>query len=187
MSWYGNWNVSESVLLDDYNTKLLGVVRIRQQRVHPRNCDVRFISIMVNVTTCYGEYSQTDKDTEDVGLSKSMWSFQNTQETVNYQNGNNDNSLDPQTYLVCTTIISGQIRTYDGTGFMMNLGRNLNNTYYIIKLMKQSNWLDRRTRVVFVEFLTYNANQNLFSAVTLIFERTATMKLTVSHSVNILL
>lgn len=131
---------------------------------------------------CYPDYNHIHRDKADVGISKSMWSFQDAEETVNYQIGKNNELLNTQN--IWRIIILGQMLQYDGSGFMMNLGRNLNNTYYIIKLMKDSNWLDKRTRVVFVEFLTYNTNANLFSAVTLIFERSATMKLIVSHNVS---
>lgn len=51
--------------------------------------------------------------------------------------------------------------------------------------MKSNSWLDKRTRVVFVEFWTYNANQNLFSAVTVLFERTATQNMIVTDNVGI--
>lgn len=52
----------------------------------------------------------------------------------------------------------------------MPLGRTYRNSELIFRYMLQTNWLDRLTRVLFVEFLTYSASSNLFSFVTIIFE-----------------
>ncbi|GJQ85707.1 hypothetical protein Trydic_g13397 [Trypoxylus dichotomus] len=163
MSWYGDWHASEPGLLDDFATKILGVVRIRQKRVHDRQrCVEPSFSNMLNISLCYPEYRLKYRDTFHEGVSKSMWSYQ-TAEVDNYQ--------------------IGHFHSYDGSGFILELGRNLNNTYYLIELMKSSHWLDRRTRAVFIEFWTYNTNQNLFTAVNIMFERSATQLMQVSDDV----
>lgn len=76
MSWYGDWNVSESGLLDDYNTKILGVATIRQKRVHATRCLLATFTRIVNVSVCLPDYHRNTADKSDEGLSKSMWSFQ---------------------------------------------------------------------------------------------------------------
>lgn len=40
----------------------------------------------------------------------------------------------------------------------------------VLQHLEQSHWLDRRTKSLFVEFVVFNANVNLFCVVTLILE-----------------
>jgi hypothetical protein len=54
------------------------------------------------------------------------------------------------------------------------LGRNLRNSYLNFKKIVDKFWVDRRTRGFFIEFLAYNTNYNLFNAVRLLFEQSAT-------------
>lgn len=66
--------------------------------------------------------------------------------------------------------IVGKYGVYPGGGYIAPLGRNLKNSLINLKYLKKHKWLDRRTRAVFVEFLTYNPNVNLFNSVMLVFE-----------------
>lgn len=70
--------------------------------------------------------------------------------------------------------ILGKISTYTGGGYVGYLGRTLHNTYANFIHFLKKYWLDRNTRSVFIEFLTYNVNYNIFNAVRLIFEQSAT-------------
>lgn len=57
------------------------------------------------------------------------------------------------------------IATYGGGGYYFDL----NTTYPLskegIEKLKDNIWLDRGTRVLFIDFTTYNANVNLFCIV----------------------
>lgn len=53
---------------------------------------------------------------------------------------------------------------------MTNLGPNMQQTKDELTKLEQQKWIDQYTRVVFVEFNTWNPNTNLFSLVTLSFE-----------------
>lgn len=58
--------------------------------------------------------------------------------------------------------IKGTIATYSGAGYYQNLANNSADSLAIIADLKQNLWIDRGTRVVFVDFSVYNANINLF-------------------------
>lgn len=83
--------------------------------------------------------------------------------------------------------ISGYITIYPGGGYSAPLGRTLYNTYYNIKYLADSKWMDTKSRVIFVEFLTYNTNYNIFNGVKLIFEQSCSGLWAKTYSVNILI
>ena len=62
---------------------------------------------------------------------------------------------------------------YKGGGYLISLGRNIEKTESILDDLHSQAWLDQFTRVLLVEFSLYNANVNLFVAVTLSIEMTA--------------
>lgn len=53
---------------------------------------------------------------------------------------------------------------------MSTLGRTLKNSLTNVKYLVRHRWIDERTRIIFIEFLTYSANTNIFNSVTVIFE-----------------
>lgn len=55
---------------------------------------------------------------------------------------------------------------------MINLGRSFSNTQTVLRYVRKSNWIDRRTTVVFIEFAVYGVDANLFNVVTITAERT---------------
>ena len=63
---------------------------------------------------------------------------------------------------------------YSGGGAIQNLNSRKNETKALLHELKESLWVDRATRVVFVDFSVYNANLNLFCIIKLIFEFPAT-------------
>uniref|UniRef100_A0A9L0J0F9 Polycystin cation channel PKD1/PKD2 domain-containing protein n=1 Tax=Equus asinus TaxID=9793 RepID=A0A9L0J0F9_EQUAS len=66
--------------------------------------------------------------------------------------------------------IQGEFATYSGGGYVVRLGRNSSTANRVLQHLEQSRWLDRCTRSLFVEFVVFNANVNLFCVVTLILE-----------------
>ncbi|XP_068943600.1 LOW QUALITY PROTEIN: polycystin-1-like protein 3 [Petaurus breviceps papuanus] len=66
--------------------------------------------------------------------------------------------------------IQGQFAVYSGGGYAVTLGNGSEGANRILQQLKQSHWLDRRTTSLFVAFVVYNANVNLFCVVTLILE-----------------
>ncbi|KAM7059204.1 polycystin-1-like protein 3 [Molossus nigricans] len=66
--------------------------------------------------------------------------------------------------------IQGEFATYSGGGYTVRLGRNSSTATRVLQHLEQSHWLDCRTKSLFVEFVVFNANVNLFCVVTLILE-----------------
>jgi len=59
----------------------------------------------------------------------------------------------------------GLISSYAGGGFVQNLATTKAQSRHTIEVLKQNLWLDRGTRVIFIDFTVYNANINLFCVI----------------------
>ena len=68
----------------------------------------------------------------------------------------------------------GKFGYYSGGGAVQNFHSLKNETKMIIHELKEGLWINRATRVVFIDFTVYNANVNLFCVIKLIFEFPAT-------------
>ena len=55
-----------------------------------------------------------------------------------------------------------QLMTYPGSGYYTDLTRTRARTYDILAELKENRWIDRGTRVVYLDFTVYNPNINLF-------------------------
>ena len=61
----------------------------------------------------------------------------------------------------------GEISSYNGGGFGTELAVDRETAAGILDEMKNNLWIDRQTRAILLEYITYNGNSNLFSFVTL--------------------
>jgi len=59
----------------------------------------------------------------------------------------------------------GRLAVYHGGGYVQDLVGGNSSALDIISELRESGWLDRGTRVVFIDFSLYNANVNLFCIV----------------------
>lgn len=73
-------------------------------------------------------------------------------------------------YKLLNAPFMGTVNTYKGGGYVVNFERNMRRTHNLLKELQDQNWLDLRTRAVFVEFTVYNPNVNLFAAMTMLTE-----------------
>ena len=64
----------------------------------------------------------------------------------------------------------GTTTIYSGGGYVAELGYYVSKAQEVIKELFYHNWIDRRSRGVFIELTVYNAQVNLFSVVTLLAE-----------------
>ena len=64
----------------------------------------------------------------------------------------------------------GRLVTYDGGGYVANLGYNEETSWTVLADLHSHNWLDKQTRAVFVELTVYNANIDLFATAFLFIE-----------------
>ncbi|XP_019635022.1 PREDICTED: polycystic kidney disease protein 1-like 2 [Branchiostoma belcheri] len=66
----------------------------------------------------------------------------------------------------------GKHGTYFGGGYTTALGTTITSSATLSAYLDQYNWLDERTRAVFVELILYNPHANLFSVVSVVVEFT---------------
>ena len=73
---------------------------------------------------------------------------------------------------------------YGGGGYVADLGYTASAATRIIKNLRENNWIDTRTRAVFVEILIHEPATKLFSAVTYLVEFLATGNAITYHKIN---
>jgi hypothetical protein len=161
--WYNGKRLTwrERLMTRNRYSIRVGAPRIRQLRIKKSSCNVplAFKNLLSN---CRGDYDWLNDDTGDyfkgwlpiqnqTNCLKSSWCYQNTLKTK-------------------SAPLTGMFTTYKGGGYVVSLGRTLNNSIELIKDLKNYGWLDQQTRAVFLEFTVYNSNVNLFSSATFIIE-----------------
>jgi len=65
---------------------------------------------------------------------------------------------------------TGLISRYGGGGYIQDLSISYENATAEIEELEENLWIDRGTRVVFLDFTVYNANINLFCQIKLTVE-----------------
>jgi len=76
-------------------------------------------------------------------------------------------------------------KTYKGGGYDVSLGQTYEKGRSILEELRSQNWLDQLTRAVIIDFSLYNANVNLFVAVTLSFEMTSMGSIIQDHQIKV--
>ncbi|KAF5277850.1 hypothetical protein FQA39_LY06002 [Lamprigera yunnana] len=169
ITWYGSWNSLEPGLITDFSSKILGVARIRQHRVCTNCCKVP--KLFRNLE-CRPEFSTSDSD---IGEYMEYWKQGNHTAVPRL--------ADAWTYQYDAMKTFGHFMLYPGEGYSAPLGRTTHNSYYNFFYYLQTNWIDANTRALFIEFLLYNVNYNIFHVVTVIAEKSATGLVSTSHNV----
>jgi hypothetical protein len=165
--WYGNYQISDPGLMKDMTNKYIGVARLRQHRVLPELCKVPEIMRFLNVS-CWSDFSLSHAETKTFGYAwgevtshmaldrlKSIWRYTSPLKTE-------------------TLGTFGELSAYSGGGYVVYLGRTLYNSYANFRKIVKKMWIDQKTRAIFIEFLAYNANYNVFNSVRILFEKSAT-------------
>ena len=57
---------------------------------------------------------------------------------------------------------TGRLATYGGGGYVQLLPNASDALQHVLVQLQKDEWIDQGTRAVFVDFATYNANENLF-------------------------
>ncbi|XP_043917296.1 polycystin-2 isoform X2 [Protopterus annectens] len=153
--WYNNKTLGENRSLIYYENLLLGIPRLRQLKVKNGSCQI-LEDLKDEIKDCYDVYSVENEDKSPFGLlNGTAWTY-HTEKGLN------------------GSWHSGLISTYSGAGYYLDLSRAKVDAVAQIQLLKDNLWLDRGTRVVFIDFSVYNANINLFCIVRLVAEFPAT-------------
>ncbi|XP_035695282.1 LOW QUALITY PROTEIN: polycystin-1-like [Branchiostoma floridae] len=141
---------------------VLGGVRLRQIRNTPETCMLQGLNRYPNLWTSDWEcYYNVRLSTEDSSSYGETWTAsQANQANWTYSETNSYNGL----------MYYGRDGSYSDNGYILDLPRSYNASITALAALNSSDWIDRGTRAVFVEFSLYNPNVNLFSVVTLLLE-----------------
>jgi polycystin 1L2 len=145
---------------------MIGYAILRQVRVINNSCSVssEFKSL---ITTCYSD-SFFRMDSKDFSFN---WTSFNSSFIPNIEMLNtyksfqhmSASSLDNYPYMT-------GLNTYLGDGFVLNLTGSLNEVQSNLTLLRKMNWIDRQTRAIFIQFLLFNPNINMFAYLNILFE-----------------
>ncbi|CAG5128639.1 unnamed protein product, partial [Candidula unifasciata] len=142
-----------------YENRLLGVPRLRQLRVSTNSCTVNE-EFETFISDCYAMYSEQNEDRNPFGRNvqdpnETAWVYQTQTELEGFS-------------------YWGKINAYSGGGFVKDLDLAKLRSQEYITYLKNSLWIQRGARALFVSFTVYNANINLFCVITLLVEFPAT-------------
>ncbi|KAG8223192.1 hypothetical protein J437_LFUL000358 [Ladona fulva] len=166
------WNFAEKVLIDAlywdhwnsvgnkaetkyakilYENELLGLPRLRQLRVRNDSCVVhQYFRRLFD--SCYDSYSSSAEDKEAFGPGDgTAWRYHSPSELGGSSH-------------------TGLVKSYPPGGYYLDLYPNKSKTIAILSDLKKNGWIDRGTRVIFLDLTVYNANVNLFCIIKLVME-----------------
>ncbi|XP_074195299.1 polycystin-2-like protein 1 isoform X2 [Rhinolophus sinicus] len=154
--WYNNQSLgrgSHSFIY--YENLLLGVPRLRQLRVRNDSCVVHE-DFREDISSCYDVYSPDKEEQLPFGpLNGTAWTYHSQDELGGSSHW-------------------GQLTSYSGGGYYLDLPGSRQGSAEALRDLQEGLWLDRGTRVVFIDFSVYNANINLFCVLRLVVEFPAT-------------
>nr|XP_022331159.1 polycystic kidney disease protein 1-like 2 isoform X2 [Crassostrea virginica] len=145
---------------------LLGKYRIRQIRIKEDSCDFPNdprMKSMIPGLNCSGKYWMGNEDNQDYNLTWTKPLPQKLKQIPDTWSHRSSWSLKTLPY-------EGMLSTYSGGGYTVLLDGNVTQSLAVIQDLQDSSWIDYRTRAVFVEFTSYNANIKMFCVVMIVFE-----------------
>ncbi|XP_078694962.1 polycystin-1-like protein 2 [Branchiostoma floridae x Branchiostoma belcheri] len=166
-AWYNGRPCEENLTLSEHLTHAISPLQLRQIRTtQEQDCTVP--DAMAHVAaSCLDEYTASKLDT---GSYSGDWG-------VARNDTDHDNSTDNRTITFPWDYTYGDISNgflyvgehgvYPGGGYIAALGRTLNDSLQTLAHLRSNNWLDNRTRAVFMEAVLYNPHANLFAVVTM--------------------
>ncbi|XP_004681071.1 PREDICTED: polycystic kidney disease 2-like 1 protein [Condylura cristata] len=154
--WYNNQSLghgSHSFIY--YENLLLGAARLRQLKVRNDSCVVHE-DFREDISSCYDVYSPDKEEQLPFGpLNGTAWTY------------HSQDALGGSSHW-------GQLTSYRGGGYYLDLPGSRQASAEALRDLQEGLWLDRGTRVVFIDFSVYNANVNLFCVLRLVVEFPAT-------------
>lgn len=160
-------DTSRSGWLPGRTVKLLGIVRLRQQRIKYDECACEE-PVLSSESACCSKFSP---DTMNYDRS-----WNQTYRKSNFESSQFWRIIDPWQYRTAAQLktlpVFGRHGLYNGGGYVLHLGRSQSNAITMLKYMQRNRWLDQRTRAVFIELVLYGVNANIFNVISLVFERT---------------
>ncbi|CAF0785228.1 unnamed protein product [Adineta steineri] len=159
--WY-NGDIPQYLngFLNDKSSRLIGWATMRQLRVKSELCpDQRVISI------CEDSYSFSNEETElfQPGWTTNATSEEFSSSVIKAFNYSTSDELDTYTYV-------GEFGTYRGGGYVYEFRGRLSDMKTNLSALHQLDWIDDKTRAVFIQLTLYNPSVQLLTAVTLLAE-----------------
>ncbi|XP_035689934.1 polycystic kidney disease protein 1-like 2 [Branchiostoma floridae] len=169
-AWYNGRSCEDSLTLPEHLTHAISPLQLRQVRTsQEQDCTIPDAMTHV-VASCLDEYSTGDMDT---GSYSGSWG-------VATNNTDHDNSTAPSPWdYTYGDINNGFLYVeehgmYSGGGYTAALSKTLNASLQTLAHLRSDNWLDNRTRAVFMETVLYNPHANLIAVVTMTTEFSTT-------------
>ncbi|CAF4229923.1 unnamed protein product, partial [Rotaria sp. Silwood2] len=177
-TWYNNKSLTwrEKLTTGSRVSMRVGAPRIRQLRVKENSCRVHR-RVKHIISHCRDDYNWFDDDTKDYTPRWEQVLNKTAAKMTDESNDGAKRCRTPWCYQSSARTKSGPLKaiykTYKGGGYVVSLGRTYEKARSLIETLRSDTWLDQLTRAVIIDFSLYNANVNLFVAVTLSFEMTS--------------
>ncbi|XP_035690161.1 polycystic kidney disease protein 1-like 2 [Branchiostoma floridae] len=162
-AWYNGRSCEDSLTLPEHLTHVMSPLQLRQVRIgQEEDCTIPDAMTPV-VVGCLDEYSTGEMDT---GSYSGSWG-------VATNNTDHDRSTIPSPWHYTYGDINngflyvGEHGVYSGGGYTATLNNTLSASLQTLEHLRSNNWLDNRTRAVFMETVLYNPHANLFAVVTM--------------------
>ncbi|CAH1253112.1 PKD2L1 [Branchiostoma lanceolatum] len=151
--------------ISDLQSVMVGSARIRQLRVSAGHCTLptKFRSAILECNVDYTPRNEEKRSFE------SEWQLVST---INHTLNNGSLVKSPWVYQNPSNALStaAEMSSYDSGGYVAELGDSYEAALETIEGLEKSNWIDRYTRAIVVEFTLFNANVNFFSTLTYVVE-----------------
>lgn len=174
VSWYNGARVmtqeiwkQESNFLKDYLTRLVGVPRIRQQRVKAEACVVPRIMVdKLNFQQCYAPitWSNIDKKSYTVSWTRPELLVEDSNSPWVFSNHKNSHLI------ICG---HNTAKCYMAGGYTAKLSVKDEESESLVNELRTEEWFDGLTRVLFFETVVYNVNSDIISSVVPMMEKLA--------------
>lgn len=142
------------------HNRVVGSLQLRQLRVDKSDCPLKLFKSDPRFSSCYPKYSEKSFSMAPFG---SVAGANATSRT--FTGKYTYREIDGSAYTSIHTGIE-----YPNGGFLVELPSKPEEVGLAIQKLRDEWWIDMQTRVVFVEFNTYNANVDLITPVRLVFE-----------------
>ncbi|XP_066271637.1 polycystin-1-like protein 2 [Branchiostoma lanceolatum] len=151
--------------ISDLQSVMVGSARIRQLRVSVGQCMVP-TKFRFNILECNVDYTQHNEEKRSF---QPGWQLDST---INHTLINEDLVESPWVYQNPNNGLStaAEMSSYDSGGYVAELSDSHEAALDAIEELEKSNWIDRYTRAIVVEFTLFNANVNFFSTLTYVVE-----------------
>ncbi|WAQ97174.1 PKD2-like protein [Mya arenaria] len=156
--------------LKDFESRRMGIARLRQFRIKEDSCSILGLMEPV-IDHCRTDYNWFDDDTK---AHLPFWKETSEENTTILEERTDDPFVYQNSYRLKNMPYLATLQTYKGGGYVVNFERSYRRTARNLTRLREQDWLDLRTRAVFLEFTVYNPNANLFASAIMVTEFPAT-------------